>query len=182
MKTAQPAKRRMLWIALAASLIATLAIWLSMPNEAAAHAKELADAEQRWNNRSFGHYQLNLKDKNCVQDIEIRNERVLAAAPNRCEIPPRTINDLFDLIRRNGQISQPCIYQGCACDDVLWVNATYDSELGFPTRIIVRVQAVPNWRHLDYWKRAFTRGKLPSCSGMAEGSKIIQVLALNPIR
>jgi hypothetical protein len=154
--------------------------WMFWPTSAWARARELADAEQRWALRPFGHYQLKVSDKNCPQQIEIRNERVLNVAPNRCDAPPRTITNLFEMIRRDGSVSYSCIYQGCICDDVIHIQAIYDQSLGFPSWILVRIRAEPNWRHPEFWAAAWKTKQLPSCDGMAVGSKIIQVMTITP--
>jgi hypothetical protein len=173
---------RHLFLALLAMLIASGGLfgWLIWPTTALARASELASAERRWALRQFGSYQLELVDKTCTQKIEVRNERVVKVAPNRCEVPPRSITDLFELIRRDGSVSQECIFHGCICDDVIRVNAIYDDGLGFPSRILVRLRAEPNWRHPEFWERAWARKQLPSCDGMAEGSKIIRILKVIP--
>jgi hypothetical protein len=147
-----------------------------------AEAAELEQAERRWAARSFNHYRLKLRDKGCLQTIEVRDERVVNVAPNRCEPPPRSITDLFALIRRGGKVSAPCIALGCACDDVLTMHAVYDRTLGFPTLIEVRVAARPNWRHPDYWTELLDKRKLPDCSILAEGSKVIRIDSVAPIR
>jgi hypothetical protein len=173
---------RRLFLALLALLIASsgLFVWLLWPTSAWARASELAAAERRWALRPFGSYHLELVDKTCTQKIDVRNERVVKVAPNRCEVPPRSISDLFELIRRDGSISQECIFHGCICDDVIRVNAVYDSSLGFPSRIIVRLRAEPNWRHPEFWEAAWARKRLPSCDGMAEGSKLIRIIKIVP--
>ncbi|MFO7167413.1 MAG: hypothetical protein DIU80_005225 [Chloroflexota bacterium] len=146
-----------------------------------ASAAELEQAQLRWSERPFVHYRLLLRDKRCLQDIEVLHERVVDVEPNRCEPPPRTISDLFTLIRRNGEISTPCIALGCACEDVITVRAEYDARLGHPTRIEVRVTARPNWRHPDYWSYLVRRRRLPDCNMLAEGSKRIEVVSITPI-
>lgn len=161
--------------------VLALAGLLAWPASSWARAQELAAAERLWAQRTFGHYQLDLADKRCLQRIEVRNERVVKVAPNRCEAPPRAIGDLFALIRRDGQISQPCIYLGCVCDDVLRVQASYDAQLGYPAHILVRIRAEPNWRHPQFWQRAWRDRRLPNCDGLQEGSKLIQVMRLQPV-
>lgn len=163
-------------------LVAVLACAFAWPLERSAQASELAQAEQRWNMRPFGHYRLIIRDKNCEQRIEVRNERILDVSPNRCEAPPRTISDLFTLIRRDGSISTRCITLGCMCDDVIRVSARYDPELGYPQQIIVRIKAEPNMLHADFWKRAVSQRALPSCDVLAEGSKLIRIVSITPVQ
>ena len=155
---------------------------LAWPNTAWARARMRTDAEQRWAQRSFGRYYLDIKDKGCLQEIEVHNERVADVKPNRCDAQPRSIGGLFDLIRRDGSVSHRCIYQGCLCDDKIYISAVYHHELGYPTRIIVRIRAEPNWRQLDFWKQALERRQLPNCGGLSEGSKVIEIVDIIPIR
>jgi hypothetical protein len=161
-------------------MLAVVLFTLLWPTSTWARASELAQAEQRWSLRTFGRYSVHLIDKRCAQRIEVRNERVVSVLPNRCDVQPRTVSDLFDLIRRDGSISHPCIFQGCACDDILLVQATYHPELGYPQRVLVRVRATPNWRHPEFWQRAWATRQLPTCNALAEGSKIIQVVSITP--
>jgi Family of unknown function (DUF6174) len=156
--------------------------WLLWPQTSWAQEQVLLAAERRWAARSFGHYQLQIEDKRCPQNIEIRNERIIKVAPNRCDAPPRAISDLFTLIRRNGSVAQECIYRGCICDDVINVHATYDQQLGYPSRILVRMTATANWRHPEFWQKAWQTKRLPSCDAMMVGSKIIQVMQITPIQ
>jgi hypothetical protein len=155
-------------------------IWIFRPNAASARERALLQAEQRWSKRTFGNYHIEVVDKRCAQRIDVRNEKVLKVAPNRCDAPPRAVSDLFTLIRRSGEVTTACIFQGCACSDVLIVEATYHAQLGYPDRLIVRMKAEPNWRHVDYWKRAVKIRSLPQCDELAEGSKVIQVVQLTP--
>lgn len=173
---------RHLAISAATLVCGSLAIlgWLIWPSSAWARSQERAEAEQRWARRPFGHYRLEISDKRCPQRIEIRNERVVRVDPNRCDAPPRSITDLFDLIRRDETVSYPCILAGCICDDIIRVRASYDPQLGYPTRIIVRIRAEPNWRHPDFWRALWRHKRIPSCDALAEGSKLIQVLTLTP--
>jgi Family of unknown function (DUF6174) len=157
-----------------------LASWLIWPETSWARTQEMHAAERRWASRQFGNYHLHIADKRCPQQIEVRNERVVKVAPNRCDAPPRTISDLFTLIRRDGTIAQECIFRGCICDDIIRVNAVYDDSLGYPSRILVRMTAEANWRHPEFWQKAWQTKRLPSCDAMMEGSKIIQVLEIKP--
>ncbi len=143
--------------------------------------RELASAEARWAARSFGHYELRLHDKGCLQVIEVVNEHVADVQPTRCEPPPRSVSDLFALIRRDGAVSTSCILFGCACDDVLAISASYDAALGYPTEIEVRVAARPNWQHPDYWGELLEKRRAPNCSALPEGSKIIRIVSITPL-
>ncbi len=155
---------------------------LAWPHSAWARAHMRASAEQRWAQRPFGRYYLDIKDKGCLQEIEVHNERVAGVKPNRCDAQPRSVGGLFELIRRDGSVSHPCIYQGCLCDDKIYISAVYHQELGYPTRIIVRIRAEPNWRQLEFWREALERRELPNCSGLSEGSKVIEIVDIIPIR
>lgn len=162
-------------------IIVVLGIWRWQGGGERAASEERASAEARWTQRGFGHYQLTLTDKGCTQVIEVRRERVVDVASNRCEPPPRSVTDLFALIRRNGTVSTPCIAQRCACDDVLTVTAMYHPQLGYPQAIDVSVASQPNPRHADYWRAAASNLKLPRCDSMAVGSKEIRIISVTPL-
>ncbi len=175
----RPRARRLLAGALLLMLCAAVG-WLIWPATSWARDSEREQAERRWALRPFGSYHLDITDKRCLQQIEVRNERVARVAPNRCDAPPRTVSDLFALIQRDGSVSHACILQGCACDDIIRVQASYDPTLGYPARMIVRIRAEPNWRAPAFWQRAWADGRLPRCDGLAEASKIIEVLQITP--
>ena len=67
-------------------------------------------------------------------------------------------------------------------DDVIRVDAVYNQSLGYPERILVRMRAEPNWFHMDMWKHLWSKRTLPSCNFLAEGSKIIRILSITPVR
>jgi len=166
--------------ALAAFTLACAGLGLFAWRVPGAEAAELARAEARWATRPFSAYHLTLRDKSCIQQIEVSGERIVRTQPNRCEPPPRAVTDLFTLIRRDGTVSARCIALGCACDDVMSIEATYHPSLGYPEQIVVRVNAQPNWQHLDFWAYLAERRAVPHCN-LAEGSKLIRILALTPI-
>ena len=185
MKTnSRPTLRRRILISIGMLLLVVFSTtaWLFWPTTTWARVQELNEAERRWSLRQFGSYHLELTDKRCPQKIDVRNERVIRVAPNRCDAPPRSITDLFTLIRRDGSVAQECIFRGCICDDVIRIEATYDAQLGYPSKILVRIKAHANWRHPDFWKKAWQTKSLPSCDAMVEGSKVIQVVAMTPVQ
>lgn len=153
---------------------------LLRPESPWARAQARLSAEQRWSQRSFGNYHLELTDKHCLFSMDIHNERIQKIEPQRCEAPPRSITDLFTLIKRDGQISQPCIYLGCACDDRIYVDAQYHTNLGYPQHITVYIRAEPNYWHSAYWQYVWNRRQAPPCDNLMEGSKLIEVLSVQP--
>jgi Family of unknown function (DUF6174) len=148
------------------------------PSAMTLRARERQTAEMRWNQRSFTTYQIELEDLNCIQIVDVRNEKITQVLPGpRCTTDARTITDLFSLIRRDGEVGARCITQGCACDDQISVRAEYHAKLGYPTEIYIRIAPQPNWKHADYWRYLATHFSPPSCA-FAAGDKIIAVRSL----
>lgn len=173
---------RSLLLGVAAALLSCVLLALVLPQAPPdERVRERTAAEARWAARPFARYRLVLQDRFCHQDVEIHGDQVVTVFRNTCEHPAWTIADLFRLIARDQTVSIPCIAMGCACDDILTVRATYDPTLGYPQTIRVRVHATPNWRHPDYWKRAWMMKSLPNCDVLMDGSKTIKVHALTPL-
>jgi hypothetical protein len=151
---------------------------LGLPGSARRSAVDAAEA--RWHTRPFDGYVMSIEELNCSLDVEVRGERVVRTELwSRCERDGRSVTELFALVRRDGDIGARCITQGCACDDRLRVDATFDEALGYPRQIEVRIKAEPNWLHPDAWRYLAANGQAPPCA-MMEGNKLIRVLALTP--
>lgn len=147
----------------------------------ALRGRDAAEAEARWRARPFQAYVLSFEELNCGMDVEVRDERVVRATLwSRCERDPRTVSDLFAVVRRDGDIGARCITEGCACDDRLRVTAEYDAALGYPRRIEVVIAAEVNWLHPDAWRRLAATGRPPACAMMV-GNKVIRVVSLTPL-
>jgi hypothetical protein len=165
-------------LALAAIVMLSVGLW---PSTRWARTAERASAERRWAQRQFSHYRIDVRDKGCIQSIEVHHTSVFSVAPNRCDGTARSVDELFDYIQRDGTVSQPCIYHGCACDDVIYIAASYDEQLGYPRRMIVRIRAEPNWRRLDVWRNLILFQRMPGCSQLMDGSKVVEVVTITPI-
>lgn len=143
--------------------------------------RDITAAESRWRTNGFTHYVMILEELNCTIKIEVINRRVVRVTQlERCQRDGRTIEDLFALARRDGDTGMRCIVLGCACDDRLSVRSTFHPLLGYPTSIYVRIEAQPNWQHLDAWRYLIMHGRPPACNMMA-GDKLLRVLDLQPL-
>jgi hypothetical protein len=151
------------------------AVTIALQAGPALRVRERQAAEQRWAERNVQRYQIELEDLNCIQVVEITKEKITAVVPGaRCSRDARTVSDLFALIRRDGETGARCITQGCACDDRISVQATYDPQWGYPNEIYIRIAPAPNWQHLDYWKYLATHLRPTDCAFTA-GDKIIAI-------
>jgi hypothetical protein len=157
---------------------ACIAGGLAINGPALSREHERRDAEHRWSQRPFGAYRLVLEDFRCVYDIEVQGQKIVDSAPRAdCIREARSIDDLFVLLQRDGSTGTRCITQGCACDDRLSVQGSYDPVLGYPREIEVRISAQPNWQHADYWRYMATHLRPPTCE-FPVGRKFIRVLKL----
>jgi hypothetical protein len=148
-----------------------------------ARAQELANARNLWQQRPFGAYKMTLEEFNCSQDIEVRNERVIEAKPwDRCQRDAKTMTELFAIAQRDGDPGARCITLGCACDDQISVQTSYDPQYGYPREIYIRIAPHPNWYHPDFWKYVFSHLELPSCDAYMAGDKLIRITAFEPLR
>jgi hypothetical protein len=146
-----------------------------------ARERERDEAERRWAQRPFEQYQLVLEDFRCIFDIEVHGQKIITAQPREgCSRDARTIDELFMLIHRDGETSTRCITQGCACDDHIAVYSSYDTVLGYPREIEVRITAQPNWQNADYWRYTISHLQPPTCD-FPVGRKFIHVLELRPL-
>ncbi len=143
--------------------------------------REIAAAELRWRMHGFTHYIMTLEELNCVVEIEVADKRVVRVTPlERCQRDGRTVEDLFTLARRDGDTGMRCITLGCACDDRLFVESVFHPTLGYPTSIYVRIEARPNWQHLDAWRYLVVHRRPPACN-MMTGDKLLRVLDLRSL-
>ncbi|MGQ9550300.1 MAG: DUF6174 domain-containing protein [Roseiflexus sp.] len=146
-----------------------------------AHERAVAAAEARWRANGFVHYVMTLEELNCTVEVEVVDQRVVRVTQlERCQRDGRTVEDLFAVARRDGDTGMRCITLGCACDDRLSVESTFHPLLGYPTRLYIRIEARPNWRHPDSWRYLLTRGRPPAC-GMMVGDKLVRVVDLHPV-
>lgn len=156
---------------------------LMLTTEPRARAQELSQARQRWDHRPFGAYKMTLEEFNCLQDIEIQNERVISAKPwSRCQRDAKTITELFAIAKRDGDPGARCITLGCACDDQISVRTSYDPQYGYPREIYIRIAPQPNWQHLDFWSYLVRHLKLPDCATYMAGDKLMRVTSFQPLR
>ena len=116
----------------------------------------------------------------CEQDVTVDGTHIVASSSTICGLRGRTIDELFSLIERDQTVTYTCVANGCSCDDVMSVRASYDPQLGYPTAIEVRISARPNPTHPDFWRHLWAMWSLPRCS-LVEGSKLIRVVTLKPL-
>lgn len=114
--------------------------------------EQLTAAKQKWQKNSVSHYRLTLNYSHlndCQQDVEIKDEKVISRQKNTCsEIPSvQTVTELFQHIESAN--NQECGPNGCVCDGPLAVNVVYDSQLGYPRQIEMRLQPQKRWLYYD---------------------------------
>ena len=178
-------RKRWLWRGAAigaAVLLATVtAIAIYAPGaSAAAGARELSRAEQRWAARRLSSYRLVLQAASwCRTDVEVRGEQVTRVFESTCLGAPRTVGELFDRVRQlagdDDQIF--CAPNGCECTEQRFVRVDYDPQLGFPYSIRVRRVRETNWQGL--WGYVLEHG-LPNCLTPPD-LDVVRVLSLRPV-
>jgi hypothetical protein len=142
---------------------------------------ELEAARALWAARPFSRYRLALEigTLGCKQELEVDGERVVAVRKNTCHAVAFTVSQIFDAIERdirtrNGR----CGTNGCGCDGVQQVEATYDSRLGFPVSKQVALNPAARWRFPDYWRQRLAGGM---CTSREQSRERVTVIALQPI-
>ena len=143
-------------------------------------AERLTAARVRWEARQGAPYRLVMRAPAwCYVDVEVRDERVIAAFQSPCPRGPRTVTELFDMIAQlDGEPAERhCSPDGCQCTEVATYQATYDRQLGFPRAIWLRRLREPNWPLL--WRYLLSRG-LPLCLS-PPATEIVVVISLQPI-
>ncbi|MDZ4721414.1 MAG: DUF6174 domain-containing protein [Roseiflexaceae bacterium] len=178
------AKQRLMLISTLMFLVAAFGGLELLLNAAPrARAQELAHARALWEHRPFGAYKMTLEEFHCFQDIEVRNERVVAKQPwSRCQRDAKTITELFAIAQRDGDPGARCITLGCACDDQISVQTSYDPQYGYPQEIYIRIEPHPNWRHADFWTYTIRHFQIPDCDSFMAGDKLIRITAFEPLR
>jgi hypothetical protein len=110
--------------------------------------EELTAAKQKWQKNAVSHYRLTLNYSelnSCQQELEIKNEKVISRKKNTCSTIPsvQTVTELFQHI--DSANNQKCGPNGCACDGPLAVDVVYDSKLGYPRQVGMRLQPQKRW-------------------------------------
>ncbi len=156
---------------------------LAVRREPEKHSADLLEARSRWSNRPFDAYRMQLRDRGCRMEVEVRTERVIKThySVRPCEQPPVAVRDLFDLVERHGTVRRMCVSRGCACDDVLSVRAEYHPTLGYPQTIEITLTPTPNWRHADFWRAVWRSRSLDACNELPVGSRVLVVSSLTPL-
>jgi Family of unknown function (DUF6174) len=175
----QPAMRWAVGAAVAAVL--GCGLFALVPGQPA-QEQQLADAESRWAQRPFSHYQLVVAvGAACELGVEVRDERAIQIFhPSSCGYPARTVKDLFDMLKRNKPVTQDCTYFRCACRQSIDVYANYDEQWGYPRRVAVWLRREANLQHPDFWRYLLTAKQLPSCARVAD-VEIVRVVSLTPL-
>jgi hypothetical protein len=114
--------------------------------------EQLIAAKQKWQKNAVSHYRLTLNYSelnDCQLKVEIKNGKVISRQKNTCSTIPsvQTVTDLFQHIESAN--NQKCGPNGCACDGPLAVDVVYDSQLGYPRQIQMRLQPQKRWLYYD---------------------------------
>jgi hypothetical protein len=155
--------------------------WPQLPSELR------AAAQSRWAARPFAAYRVGLRveywNRVCFQEIEVRDERVRRVISDTCltsSFSMMTVPRLYQMSERLEQA--PTCYadaQPCACRLMRIGKIEYDPRLGYPSQIVYRREAQPNWTHLDFWKHLWQQRELPAC-GTSRTTRII-VISFAPL-
>jgi hypothetical protein len=175
-------RRHLLLAAAMAALVSCAALGLAL-QRAPSQAQSLAAARALWDRRPFSRYRMATEHTGglgtCRQDVEVRDERVIAVLSNTCPRSPMTVTNLFVEIERYIlTIGGQCGPNGCDCDGPIGVDVIYDSRLGYPRQLEVRSKPELRWRYLAYWRRVLSGG---GCTLVGFGGPAIEVVALTPL-
>lgn len=143
--------------------------------------KQLTAAKKKWEAQNVTHYRLtlNYSQHNCQQEVEIKEQKVIAVKQNTCStIPPQTVTDLFTQIE-SASNREECGPNGCACDGPVRIDAIYDAKYGYPNQLEFRLKPEQRWLYFDYWRTQFL-GEYCTLIGLA--GKKITVRGFTPIQ
>jgi hypothetical protein len=141
------------WIILSLILVISGAAYLSNQLVLSNLSKhQLTLAKKTWNKQGISHYRLTLNyssPEKCQQELEIKADKIVSVKQNTCiSIPPLNINELFKKIEAIADGKQ-CGPNGCACDGTIGVNANYDSQFGYPLRVVTTLQREKRWLYFN---------------------------------
>jgi hypothetical protein len=159
----------------AALLLGALGGMTFRPAAVDAHAQALA----RWQRRPFADYRLVVQDEHCTYDVLVRGGRVNSSYRDSCRFQARSVDALFEVVERDGEVTPNCGTRGCLCETLTRVRATYHAQLGYPTEILVAVTIRPRWGSPDLWRLLLSTGSSPRCD--ATNQRTIAVLAVEPL-
>lgn len=106
---------------------------------------DLAQARQRWTAAPVAHYRLEMTIRHqpmgtssCTYAVEVQTEQIVQIDVNTCQEELRSISALFDHIQFfiDSYGGTACGPNGCACDGPVGVDAVYDTQLGYPRRVV----------------------------------------------
>ncbi|MDX2214088.1 MAG: DUF6174 domain-containing protein [Oculatellaceae cyanobacterium bins.114] len=125
-----------------------------------APSQQFKHAQQHWNTHKPDRYRLMVKYQTlsdlpgCEQAVEVQQEAIARVLQDTCQnqlnlVPPMTVSDIF--VRFYPQATeQTCGPNGCQCDGVIRVHATYDHQLGYPRQIESRLER--DWFNPLHWQ------------------------------
>lgn len=169
-------------------LIITGCALMGMLSWSVSPAQRRAEAEQRWNARTFANYRIAIRieygNNACAQELETNGDRLRRIVANSCRVSwigATTVARLFEISQLLDRPT-PCYasMQSCSCYRVLQGSVAYDAQLGYPTTIVYRREVQPNVTNPEYWKRLWSTRRVPTC-GPTNYDVTISVVALSPI-
>ncbi|MBD2338584.1 hypothetical protein H6G64_16540 [Calothrix sp. FACHB-156] len=148
-------KIRLNWLFIILFLTGSIALFTNNASFGDTSSNRLAKAQKKWNDQNISHYRLTINyssHNNCQQEIEIKNEKVIAVKQNNCStIPAQTISELFQQIQAS-EDGTKCGPNGCACDGPVDIHTKYDAQYGYPYQLEMELASNKRWQYLDYWR------------------------------
>lgn len=107
-----------------------------------APASQFSLARHRWDTNSISHYRMagnyTGNFSQCYYDIEVQQDRIVDIFTMSClssaESKTLTIDGIFKNFERYAT-ERVCSPNGCYCEGIFVVSATYDATLGYPQSI-----------------------------------------------
>ena len=112
-----------------------------------APSSQFSLARHRWKTNAIGHYRMAANYTGnfaqCYYDFEVQQDRVIHVFTMSClssaESKTLTIDGIFKNFERLAT-ERVCSPNGCYCEGIFTVSATYDSTLGYPQSITTYFQ------------------------------------------
>jgi hypothetical protein len=148
-------KPNLRWLLLITILLTSgIAIFANYKSFGSTSINQLTAAKKKWDTENVKHYRLtlNYSSHDCQQEVEIKDEKVIAVKQSTCPtIPPQTVAQLFNQIETAAK-GEECGPNGCACDGPMRIDAIYDAKYGYPTQLDFKLKPDQRWLYFGYWR------------------------------
>jgi len=122
-------------------------------------------AQTRWQQAGYQNYTLSIEVGHCISISHVRGDlATIDTLLPSCTSQPASIQRLFDLLERDGNVERQCDARGCPCESVINTRASYNAERGYPEQVLISTDLQPAWLSADLWRGMLADLALPPCN------------------